>query len=267
MKPPLEYIVFKQKHGLSISYEEFLEKTKACNIYAVDYKDCVEQKYNWYYENTDGGVDFGKQGAIWENHSSFQSQNLPTFINYLNSFLKTSDGYLMKGADNIYPLAGGDVYQLRLDDLANGSPNPTDNTCSVKISIALNGSGVVIPHIYSDNNHNGAQDTGEPNITFAGENGLYYFVRAEFLIKYMLAAFPSPTITISLTDIINGATPENTFGDFHGIYSMLPQNPSLFEASGHVDIFYTKNDNLHSKECAFGCHWDAAKIIYLWHLN
>lgn len=83
----------------------------------------------------------------------------------------------------------------------------------------------------------------------------------------MLAAFPSPTITINLTDIKNGATPENIFGDFHGIYSMLPQYPSLFEASGHVDIFYTKNNSLQSKECAFGCYWNEAKIVYLWHLN
>ena len=263
MKPPLAYIAFKQKHGLSISYEEFLDKTKTCNIYSIDYKDCVEQKFNWYYENTDGGADFGKQGAVWGNHSSFQSQSLPTYSAFQSALPRTIDKLnWLKGADNIYPLAGGDVYQLRLDDLANGSPNPTDNTCAVKISIALNGSGVVIPHIYSDNNHNGIQDTGEPDITFAGENGLYYFVRAEFLIKYMLEAFPTPIIVPNI-DISNGATPKSSFGTKKGIYAMLPINPSLMAgASGHCDIFYDEG-------CAFGCYWvkEIVQNVYLWELN
>jgi hypothetical protein len=195
--------------------------------------------------------------ADWSNHSPITAQSLPSWNDYLNSYPKTGNKW-MTGADNIFNFVGGDVLQLRKD-----YPSLTNNPCALKVSIALNGAGVSIPHIWSDNNSNGIQESNEPNMTYVGGDGKYYFVRAEFLIKYMLEVFPDP-MEITNKQIRDGLTPEEAFGTDHGIYAMYPNNPVTFQASGHCDIFNYE----FKRKCAAGCNWDKTrtKLVYIWKL-
>jgi len=260
---------FINKYHLSVTIEELEIQAGGfegnCNNQEEFEEYMFEnEEYNWYHLDTDGGQDPQGSGAVWANHSPISPQTLPTWANFWNAYPKTVQGGLLYGADNIYLLAGGKVHQERVADTANGPPNLTDNTCALKVSIALNGAGVVIPYIFSDDNHNGIKDTYEQDITIEGSGGKYHFVRAEFIIKYMLEVFPETT-PITAQDIANGATPASSFVNSHGIYAMTPKTPNTLGASGHADVFFisTKGNAL----CGAGCHWDKAEKIYLWHLQ
>ncbi len=244
--------------------------TQNCN-YSNDFEDCVSEIYtnqiNWYYEDIDGGLDYQTQGATWDNHNPINPQTLPTLSAFNNGVPRTADNkHWLYGADNLYELVGGDVEQIRHNDVANGEPNPTSNTCSIRVSIALNASGVTIPHIFSDDNSDGIQDNGESDITVEGADGKYYFLRAEFLIEYCLAVFPQPDITVTREQIQNGATPISSFGENQGIYMMFPYSGSNWAASGHCDYLYKVPDKsiYHTTS---GFQWNWVGTAYLWILE
>ncbi|MBK9736517.1 MAG: hypothetical protein IPO92_16780 [Saprospiraceae bacterium] len=138
----------------------------------------------------------------------------------------------------------------------------------MKVSIALNGAGVNIPHIWSDNNSNGIKDAGEKDFTIPDNDGNYYFLNAELLISYLLEVFPAPTVTVNGSDLGNGATPESSFGSNQGIYGMLPVDPIGFGASGHCDIW--RDDPITPAiiyGCGAGCYWESIDIAYFWKLD
>ncbi len=232
-------------------------------IFQNSLHDCLPLYYNWTLEHIDSGLDFQTGGADWSKHSPMSLQSLPTWNDYNSAYPRNASGKLLIGADNVYNLVGGDVQQLRIE-----YPTLTNNPCALKVSIALNGAGVTIPHIWSDNNSNGIKDVNEPNMTYQGADGKYYFVRAEFLINYMLEVFPVPTI-INNQQIKDGLTTGAAFGSDHGIYAMLPIDPVVFQASGHCDIFFPPSNNLASGGCGAGCQWhkNITKFVYLWILN
>lgn len=188
--------------------------------------------YNWYFENVDGGTEYSIGDFDWSKHSPVAAQSLPTFAAYNNVYPQNSDGSLLTGAANIFGLLNGPINQIFVD-----YPG-IHNVCALKVSIALNGAGVNIPHIWSDNNSNGIKDSSEQDFTIADNDGNYYFLNAELLISYLLEVFPAPTETVNGSDLNNGATPQSSFGSDQGIYGMLPVDPSSFGASGHCDIWW-----------------------------
>ncbi len=169
-------------------------------------------------------------------------------------------------AENLYPLAGGDVEAEWINDQANGGQNPTDNTCALRISIALNSSGVTIPYIWSDDDSDGIKDSNESDITVEGDNGKYYFLRAEFLVKYCLEVFPTPDIHVERQDVLNGATPTNSLREVHGLYLMVPFEGSNLGASGHCDFYYY-SPSLGYYKTVSGMKWQHIGDLYFWILE
>ncbi|NCD71614.1 T6SS effector amidase Tae4 family protein [Mucilaginibacter agri] len=86
-----------------------------------------------------------------------------------------SNGGEMPGSD-VAALVGGEVQQLYIN-------NGYVNACALRVSIALNKSGIAIPHI---------QDH-----TFQGADGKYYFLSAAKLFHYLKKVFPTPDIDMN----------------------------------------------------------------------
>jgi len=228
----------------------------------VSWIDIEARFQNWYIDNIDSGQEYSISGGFdWSKHSPVTSQSLLSYSGFFNAYPK-QNGELLEGAANIFNLLNGPIRDL-FDDYPN-----LRNVCALKVSIALNGAGVDIPFIFQDDNSNGIKEVSESSFTIPDDNGNYYFLNAELLIKYMLEVFPTPSVTVNGDDLQNGATPETSFGLNNGIYGMLPLDVNYFGASGHCDIWLPKSGSSPVyNECGAGCHWGFVDVAYLWILN
>ncbi|UPQ80064.1 type VI secretion system amidase effector protein Tae4 [Flavobacterium azooxidireducens] len=119
----------------------------------------------------------------------------------------------------------------------------------LKVSRALNYSGITIPQITTTANNPG---------TIQGNDGKYYFLNAKALNKWMKKTFgtnPATSSTPYNKNHIhidgseggeNGINFPSLVSGLKGIYSMVSTNPQW--ASGHADLI---QDGL----CVFGCHF------------
>ncbi len=203
---------------------------------------------NWFLipnEGKDGDYD----SEFWEDPNlTFQQQQLPSWNDFNSAYLRNQDGTCMTGADNVYGYIGGEVWETRLQ-----YPNDTENTCALKVSRALNYSGIMIPQLLKPNGL---------KLTVKGADGKYYFLNAKALYSWMKKTFGTPNL--HLNTVQGGAYGQNFSQHLtpnKGIYIMLPINPSLFGASGHCDIFDGINCG---NSCYFG---NNVQEINLWILN
>ena len=193
---------------------------------------------NWFMAVNEG-KDFFYDQAFWENPSlDFPQQNLPSWNNFKNV-------YPTESSSQLYGVVGGEIAQAQID-----YPQATVNGCALKVSRALNYSGVTIPKIITSN--------GNPG-TLKGADGKYYFLNAKSLNKWMRETFGTNPATNStplnenhyhFTADDGGSNGENfpTLVDGKkGIFSMISTNPEW--SSGHADIL---NDDGTSKA---GCHF------------
>ena len=217
------------------------------------------QYQNWF-GNVSLGLDYYYDEDFWNDPSlTFPSQNLPSWNSFYNAFPRNADGSgWLHGADGVYGLVGGDVLQVRLEDTDNTF---TNNTCALKVSIALNGAGIVIPEIITSTNSDGTINYG----TVKGADGKYYFLNAQSLNKWMKLTFgtsPANTNHYHYTAAQGGVNGENfpaLLGNKKGIYSLTSSDPAW--ASGHADIFF-------EMLCSAGCHYDGpVESIDVWVLD
>lgn len=232
----------------------------AINFFIQNPNTSWTQFQNWFMgvsEGTDGDYD----SAFWDNPNlTFPAQNLPSWQNYYNAFPKNSNGNGLPGPD-IYEIVKGTPKALRDGVLSDSNPNNDhdyDNACALRVSIALNYSGVTIPYIQGK--------------TFKGGDGKYYFLGAKNLNAWMRKTFgikPSNPNHINITSAQAGpkginlptlltdnnlSTPTNTVY-IKGIYSLVSSNPAW--ASGHADILQPNGI------CINGCHFFDAPIEYI----
>ena len=149
-------------------------------------------------------------------------------------------------ASEVYQLVGGQLY-------ANHLANPTayGNACAIRVSRALNYSGVIIPQI------SGKTEKGSDNKN--------YFKNAKDLHSWMKKTFGTPTNSNHLTGTQGGKNGENfpaLLSGKKGIYIMIANYPALF-ATGHADII---NDT----DCPGNCWFNPPGGVYtidIWELN
>ena len=131
----------------------------------------------------------------------------------------------------MYSAVGGMPYSIYVS-------SGNENTCALRVSWALNRSGVTIPHISSQ--------------TFLGDDGKYYFLSAKALLAWMKKTFGTPVSPYYMTGSqggLNGANFPNLINNLpnkNGIYIMIPnitggcETPTTpatgFCASGHADM-------------------------------
>ena len=206
--------------------------------YLMTHPNVTIQKFkNWFLterEKKDGVYD----SAYWDDPNlSFPQQDLPSW----NDF---DEAYPRMNGSELVTLVGGEI-----EEAYNTYPSLSRGYCALKVSRALNYSGIEIPQITTTN--------GSPG-TVQGADGKYYFLNAKALNKWMRETFgtnPSSTDTPynvnhrHITGAEGGAVGENfptLTANIKGIYSMVSTNSNW--ASGHADLI----DN---GECVFGCHF------------
>ena len=220
----------------------------AINYLMTNSSVTFEQFQNWFLTPREG-QDYIYDSTYWENPSlTFPQQNLPTFQNF-------DTNYPRMNGEQLAQLVGGDVLNLY-----NQYPSVVRGFCALKVSRALNYSGVTIPNITTSN--------GNPG-TVLGGDGKYYFLNAKALNKWMQKTFGVSPTNSNHIKILGSQGGENG-GNFptltagiKGIYSMVSSNPDW--ASGHADLI---NEGI----CVFGCHFydnPPAPIDYIdiWILN
>lgn len=208
----------------------------------------IEEFDNWFMGEPEG-LDFDYEEEFWEDQGlTFQAQNLPTWEGFSNA-------YPNEKSEELYSVVGGEVYQAKLD-----YPALTQNGCALKVSRALNYSGVTIPKITTTK--------GAPG-TLKGKDGKYYFLNAKALNTWMRKTFgvnPQNTNHVPFDENNIGSNGENVINQINnqqlkGIFSMIAKDPTTFGASGHADIL------LSNGMCKDGCYLNSAKTIDIWILN
>ena len=245
-----------------------LEKIEQMNTivnFMIQNPDVTWEKIKNWFMGTPEGQDGEYDAAFWENPNlTFKKQNLPTYNDYYNGMARFADGKLMTGADNVYGLVGGAVHQARIND-----PTRTANTCALKVSIALNIAGVIIPSLPGKT----LEGSGE----FAGK---YFFLNARSLNSWMRETFgtnPATTTTPSNENHrsytaadggLNGADFPDKLKGINAIYSMITTEEYNKESltSGHSDLLFTDSNGL--GECVYKCFFNLPiQRIDLWILN
>ncbi len=217
----------------------------AINYLMTNSSVTFEQFQNQFMGTTEG-QDGEYDAAYWSNPNlTFPPQNLPSYNNFVASFPRNLGGSLMSGADNVYSYVGGDVWQTRLD-----YPSKTENTCALKVSRALNYSGVSIPNL--------------PGQTIKGADNKFYFLNSKKLNKWMRLTFGIPSGANHINAVqagLHGVNLPSLLNGKKGIYSLVSSNSTW--AYGHVD--FLKSD----ATCGVNCHFYDAPIDYIdiWILN
>ncbi|MPT36843.1 MAG: hypothetical protein E2604_17585, partial [Flavobacterium sp.] len=229
-------------------------KTTEFAVWAIGYlvshpEVTWEQFENWFLGEVEG-QDGEYDSEFWDNPDlTFPQQQLPSFYDFNSAYPR------IKGKE-LAQLIGGEIL-----DLYTKYPNSVRGYCALKVSRALNYSGITIPHIVTTKD-----DAG----TVSGDDGKYYFLNAKALNKWMQKTFgisPDNPFHIRISGSEGGIKGENfpklTAG-LKGIYSMVSSNSKW--ASGHADLI--KGDGT----CVNGCHFydtPPAPIAYIdiWILN
>ncbi|MEE9406881.1 MAG: T6SS effector amidase Tae4 family protein [Polaribacter sp.] len=233
-------------NSLAISIKNYMDNSGGCSsenssfiIEALQFlKDNPQYNFvqyeNWFGTEHDG-IDYEYDADYWEDPNlTFTPQDLPSWADYYANFPRKAGGGWLYGANNIYNLVGGDVLQVREDDV---DERYTNNTCALKVSIALNGSGIIIPEIITSTT-SGVISYG----TVKGADGKNYFLNAKSLNKWMRLTFgvsPSNPKHFNYTKAQGGVGGKNfpsLIGTKKGIYSLTSSSTTW--ASGHADIFF-----------------------------
>lgn len=230
-------------------YKQAQEFLAFKNDYFIEHPNTTEAQFqNWFLtprEDKDGDYD----STYWDNPNlTFPEQNLPTFQAFDTAYPRIDGSELAQ-------LVGGQVLQLY-----NQYPSTVRGFCALKVSRALNYSGINIPNIITTN--------GQPG-TVLGSDGKYYFLNAKALNTWMRKTFgvspqnPNHIKILGSQGGINSQNFPSLTAGIKGIYSMVSTNSQW--ASGHADLINNGN-------CIFGCHFydiPPAPIDYIdiWKLN
>jgi len=253
-----QIIDYLSNEGNSAASQTFA--TWATTYYQNHPETTAEQFNNWFMGESEG-QDGNYNATYWDNPTlTFPQQNLPTWQQYYDAFPKGSSGEGLSGPE-IYSLVGGQPLAMRNGVLNDSDPTNNENynnACALRVSRALNYSGIIIPNI--------------TNQTFLGDDGKYYFLGARNLNKWMRKTFgtndgdsttPHNDSHFHYTALQAGTNGQNLptlLQGKKGIFSMVTQNSW---ASGHADAL--KDDGT----CVNNCHFYDAPIIYIdiWELN
>lgn len=194
-----------------------------------------QQFQNWFSSQNIGIESNETQNTIfWNNPNlSFPQQSLPTFDNFYSAYPTSSTT-----AQQLCTQIGGQILTLHNDIIATGKEM---NTCAVRLSYALNYSGITIPNA--------------PN-TKLGADGKYYFTFASHLNSWMRETFGTNATTgigplnnshynFTKQQILDNPLVLN---GLQGIFSMTSTN--LNWSSGHCDLLFNNST------CLNNCHFE-----------
>ncbi|MBV4356354.1 type VI secretion system amidase effector protein Tae4 [Pinibacter aurantiacus] len=197
-----------------------------------------------YFEANPDLVD-DEDKSWWDDKTTtFPPQALPKWSDMDAAYPKDANGNDLPGP-LVYGVVGGTVLNLY-----NSNPKKFANACALRVSMALNYSGVNIPNI--------------PDHTFKGADNKYYFLSAAKLYNWMIKTFGTSNAIIT-TRSLRGTTDFKTpiLGK-KGIYIMQANSIPLFGATGHASLW--NGSTCVSDHCYFDASGGIAKLGF-WELK
>jgi len=199
------------------------------------------------------GQDWFFDEEYWNDPTlTFPPQVEPSYQDFFDGFPQ-KDGKFIYGADEIYRIAGGDVLQVRKDDIADGGRDRTANTCALKVSIALNNAGIEIPDIKSTSDKPG---------TLEGKDGNFYFLNARALSEWMKKTFSDYDNAPDGYSNPSTSTLNTALDGRKGIG--IGVNPAGSYTSGHADLF--DGDRCSTTQPEMRC-FGGYETVYYWELD
>lgn len=209
----------------------------ACPIYTPVVTITNNSEFSYFSLEKSGALDNNSEAWWWSNASLVDypaqpTQSLPTWAQMYANYPKDAQGNETVGSA-VFNLVGGEV-------LANKpavDPGQEPNACALRVSRALNYSGVTIPANLWVKNDKGVLEKH----TFKGADNKWYFLGAAKLHRWMTIVFPIKNHPGSINVDVKGAKKFNydaVLGDKKGIYIMIPSSPATFGASGHASIWW-----------------------------
>lgn len=241
---------------LYVDSNEYSEKSIAFAKWGVNFflqnpNTTWAQFQNWFMGTSEGKAGEDYDTTFWDNPNlTFPQQNLPSWQNYFDGFPKDANGNGLTGPQ-VYTLIGGTPLAYRNGVLNDNDPTNDrdyDNACALRVSRALNYSGVIIPQI-----------TGQ---TFKGADGKYYFKAAYQINLWTRKTFGTNPASTSnpITPYnpnhhqynqsqagVHGINLPNLLNGMHGIYSIYSSDFNW--ASGHADLL--NSDATCGNHCLF----------------
>jgi hypothetical protein len=149
-------------------------------------------------------------------YQNLPRQTKPTYARMNQYYPKNSVGGDME-ASAVVNMVGGSVKALY-------DSHGYRNACALRVSVALNKCGIIIPNI--------------PDHTFQGADGKYYFVSSTKLLAFLLRTFPAPDVDVD--DRVKGKDGQGFYlacAGKKGIFIMVAKNKSLYGAYGHASLY------------------------------
>ncbi|TGD58588.1 T6SS effector amidase Tae4 family protein [Flavobacterium humi] len=241
----VELFAFFTTEGFSGSKRSFAKQ--AINYIMLHPTITFKQYKNWFSNTAVGSEsDETRNTAYWNNPSlTFPQQTLPSFDTFYSAYPSSSTS-----AQQLCTQIGGQILTV-YNKIAAKRLNM--NTCAIRMSRALNYSGVTIPNVPG---------------TKIGDDGKYYFTFAGDMNTWMRKTFGTNTYTgVGPTNINHHNYTQNQIlnnpmilSGIKGIFSMVSSNPVW--STGHCDLLF--ND----VTCLNNCHFEGP-ILYIdvWELN
>ena len=152
------------------------------------------------------------------NTLTYQKRSLPSYTAFQNNFPKLywpeyPYYYQTMPANSVYALVGGN-----LQSLYNNDPKTYRNACAVRISLAMNKLGILIP----DNaiTRQGANIGGVPQ---------YYFLQALGINDFMIKTFGDTTVKLEGADANDKKKIAALLEGKNGIYVIVNNDGTLLD--------------------------------------
>jgi RHS repeat-associated protein len=173
--------------------------------------------------------------------------SLPSFDEMNKNYPKDENGNDLPSSD-VYSLVGGDI-----EKLYNSDPDNYANACALRISRALNYSGIAIPQI--------------SNKTFKGGDGKNYFLSSGKLLDWMVSTFGKPNLKLKGADGgIDGSQFQSKLIGIKGLFIMQASYPRKFGALGHATLYNGSSCIGGEEHCYFNAE-GGVQTINIWKLK
>ncbi|SHF51592.1 Type VI secretion system (T6SS), amidase effector protein 4 [Flavobacterium fontis] len=206
--------------------------------FIIENSDITYEEFENFFMRESEGLDGEYNENYWSDPNlTFPTQTLPSFDNFKNSCPSK-----YKNGLTVCTEIGGELLTMYNQVTSSGNKF---NTCAIRISRALNYSGVTIPAL--PDNPNGTKNTVQ------GMDGKNYIINAKVLNSWLRKTFGTNNSNYHHFDStqagVKGKNFVNLTAGMNGIYSMvaLPSIQSTW-GSGHVDIIENGN-------CWLGSHF------------
>ncbi|MFL5786867.1 MAG: T6SS effector amidase Tae4 family protein, partial [Flavisolibacter sp.] len=169
-------------------------------------------------------IDEGNINEDTQLNESSEKQKRPSFSSMNSNYMGSK-----YTADEVYNSIGGNVLKNHISD-----PDNFSNSCALRLSKALNKSGVKIPNVKGK--------------TLKGADGSYYFFRVSDLKVFLINKFGKPDVKGT----------ESSLSNEKGI--ILFDNCDFSDATGHLDIW-------DGKTCKDECYFERCNSAKIWRLK